>query len=254
MRGKDGKKAAEIEDNFFIKTYQAPLPTLLKHELRSQLHRELKLIRKQTIEDLNNDLDTEIIYRKTNQALRTLLKKIVDRYIEHIGAKQPHFNVLLLGSFSGEDATPWSDLEIVILYDDKCKEARNYLIQLSQWLSFTFLAFDEPLGLRLDKAKNPLGIDGNGALICTPAMLAARQNKRHYQHESDNHLSGSLLFIDSLCGQPSLFEEYKQELGRLLEEPAWYNENMTRKTEFAGYQFLRAKIHPISIDKQVDVK
>lgn len=223
-------------------------------DLHQHLTNDLMRIRHQAKLDLDSQIDIEIIYQKINNSLRALIKNMIDSYVAQNPAQQPNYNILLLGSYSGADATPWSDVEMVILYDEKVEGARDYLIKLSQWLACEFLAFNEPSGLRLDKVKNPLGISGNGTHIYTPAMLAARQTKPYYQHEPDYHLSGSLLFVDSLCGNPHLFADYKKKLSVILNKPAWYNSNITRGIEFAGYQFLRARAHPISIDKQVDVK
>ena len=190
----------------------------------------------------------KLIAYKINRFLHAMLQDCI-QLISQLIHKDPPCDYALLstGSLSREEITPYSDLELVILIQDKQDEKLNeensiYFKRLSQLFELRVINLGETsltkeqhflpkvttlsgelenipspikIGFSLDVHKNPAT---RQSLILTPNKLADYQKSEHFIHEPNNHLSSSLLNVAYVTGSPNgrgLLKEYWQEIRKI---------------------------------------
>ena len=182
------------------------------------------------------------LYKFIAYRINILLAEMVKECIRIIKKKPPcDYALLSTGSLSREEMTPYSDLELLILIEDKEEEKVNnenrvYFKELSQLLQFKILNLGETgldkgqyflpliknqfsvveevfsptrMGFSLDIHKNPASDD---ELINTPKKIAEYQLPAKFIHVSGNHFSVALLNVSYITGKngKNLVDEYKK--------------------------------------------
>ena len=210
---------------------------------------DLKNIRKFAQECLDQGLPINDAYREINKKIRSFLENLIERCIKILGQPPCKYAIVALGSLGRNEATPYSDLEFMVLLQDEREEYKKYFRDLTNLLNIQIINLGETtpriqniteLHWLLDRFSdtptvNGFSFDGQMKGGChTPLgnvhlklppeetfelIHAPAQMSKFFDEESyikDKHFSTALGTFKWIAGDKDLVLRYKEEVNKII--------------------------------------
>ncbi|XP_028395686.1 uncharacterized protein LOC114519715 [Dendronephthya gigantea] len=224
-------------------------------QLREEAKRELRVINAKYDAKTGNEedlrklfikqtADVKDLYKKIASKLKQFFAEIIQECLEVLGELPCEYEVILLGSLSREEMTPYSDLEWAILTRSDDEQSKIFFRNLTNLVHLQVINLGEtilpcmdievlrgawfyddvtPKGISFDglldqASKTPLGNTDDFELIHNPTEMANFQS--NFWYKKDPCLGEILLNVAPLDeSRHALLDEYKMELEKILSEP-----------------------------------
>jgi predicted nucleotidyltransferase len=180
-----------------------------------QWRETLRQLRNRFQQQLTRSNDIVSLQAKFSQELKELLVQILKTIEVGLGVSPCPFSFLVLGSLAREDASPYSDVDFVVLVADENHRHADYFQALIHLFAVAINLVGEPNGLAVDSGD--LGYLTGKDKIClnTPANLAKRFSPAKHQDildQPETHALHRPVLLYASAGGESLLTEYQTHL------------------------------------------